>query len=490
MSKATKQNREPGAAQLRAQLISELGARTSKSKAYAEEHRLHHADKSSIGADFDPRLKEIFYPIVTTRAEGAHLWDLDGNRYVDILQGLGANLFGHNPGFVREAIASQLEDGFPVGPQTPLAGEVARQAARLTGADRVCFSVTGTEAVMTAIRLARTSTGRNKIVVFTDSYHGHSDAVLNRASIVEYARRKVQGALASRGAPAAIVEALRRPLRTRGVPAVPGIPGSVARDALVLEYDNPRSLDVIRRNRKKIAAVLVEPVQSRCPERQPVEFLRNLRAVTRELDIALVFDEMVTGFRTHPAGAHGLFEIEPDIATYSKVAGGGLPLSLIAGSARYLDAIDGGPWRFGDESAPEVQTTFFAGTFAKHPLSLRAAHAVFSRLLDEGPAFQAGLTAKTAALVERINHTTKAEGLPVRFTHFGSFFAIALSESRMDPHAVVLLSYWLLREGIFLRPGDKGGFLTTAHDEQDTHAIATAFEGGIRALRDAHVLPD
>ncbi|MEM9174222.1 MAG: aminotransferase class III-fold pyridoxal phosphate-dependent enzyme [Myxococcota bacterium] len=490
MREASKPTREAGMTALRARLVAELGARTGKSKAYADEHRPHHADKSSIGAEFDPRLKEIFYPIVLARAEGASVWDLDGNRYVDILQGLGTNLFGHNPSFVREAIAGQLEDGFPIGPQTPLAGEVARQVAALTGAERVCLSVTGTEAVMTAIRIARTATGRDKIAVFTDSYHGHSDAVLNRASIVEYARRKVQGILDRRGAPDALVSGLRRPLRARGVPAAPGIPKNVARDVLVLEYDNPRSLDVLRRHRKQLAAVLVEPVQSRCPERQPVEFLRALRTLTQEIDAALVFDEMVTGFRVHPAGAHGLFGIEPDLATYSKIAGGGFPLSIIAGAARFLDHIDGGAWRYGDDSAPSVPTTFFAGTFAKHPLALRAAHAVFSRLLDEGPALQADLTKKTAALVDRLNGTTTAASIPVRFTHFGSFFGIALTESALSPEAVTLLSYGLLNEGIFLRPGDKGGFLTTAHDAEDVEKIASAFERGLHTLRDAGALPD
>ena len=469
--------------ELRDRIIAQFTERTTRSKQFAEAHRGDHADKSAIGAAFDSNLKAICYPIVVDHAQGCEVYDIDGNRYTDLLQGLGASLFGHNPVFVRDAIAARIAKGFALGTQTQLAGDVAARVARMTGKERVCFSNTGTEAIMTAIRLARTHTGRDRIVMFTNSYHGHSDPVLFRAPLVEYARRKVIGKLGERPLSRPLARLWDRPLATAAVPAAAGIPSGIGRDVLVLDYGDRRALDVIRAQRNRIAAVLVEPVQSRCPERKPVDFLKALRDLTRVHDIALIFDEMVTGFRLHPAGAQGLFEIDADIATYSKIVGGGLPLSIIAGSARYLDHIDGGRWRFGDDSRPEVPTTFFAGTFCKHPLALAAAQAVLIRLEEAGPGLQEGLNQRTAELVGRLNGFTDAEDIPVRFTHAGSFFAMALSESRIKPRAVNLFSYLLLCHGVFVRAGDRGGFLGTAHEGEDIHRVASTIEEGLATLR-------
>ncbi|MEM0982180.1 MAG: aminotransferase class III-fold pyridoxal phosphate-dependent enzyme, partial [Cyanobacteria bacterium P01_H01_bin.58] len=198
------------------------------------------------------------------------------------------------------------------------------------------------------------------------------------------------------------------------------------------------------------------------------------------------FDEMVTGFRVHPGGAQGHFGIQADLATYSKIAGGGLPLSIIAGKARLMDHIDGGPWCFGDDSVPEVPTTFFAGTFCKHPLSLAAAHAALQHLQDQGPVLQATLNQRTANLVDRLNAFTASVNMPIRFTRFGSFFAIALTQSQLSPEATNLLSYHLLNQGIHLRGGDKGGFLSTAHTAEDIDAIYTSFCNGLIALKEAN----
>jgi glutamate-1-semialdehyde 2,1-aminomutase len=360
-------------------LIDRYTKRTQASKRYAQTYRPVMADKSSLGLGFSPELKEMCYPIVVERAAGSKLWDIDGNEYVDILMGLGINLLGHNPAFVKEAIATQLEKGFPMGAQAELAGEVAQLICELTGAERVTFSNTGTEAIMTAIRIARAATNRTKIAVFTNSYHGHSDSTLVRASLAEYAkqaaRRKIERKIASGSwlgwLLRPIQAGLKSSLNPKAVPAASGIPASMAKDVLVLDYGNPQSLEVIKAYQQQLAAVLVEPVQSRCPERQPREFLQQLRQVTKNSRIALIFDEMVTGFRVHPGGAQAWFGIDADIVTYSKIVGGGLPMSVIAGKAAYLDRIDGGQWNYGDDSAPQFKTTFFAGTFCKHHLLLQ-----------------------------------------------------------------------------------------------------------------------
>jgi glutamate-1-semialdehyde 2,1-aminomutase len=464
-----------------AAIIAEFNRRTPGSKRIATDNRKVLADKSSIGMGFSPALKEAFYSIVAERAEGAYLWDVDGNRYVDILMGLGTNLFGHNPAFIRDAIAERLAKGFPIGPQSALSGETAALYCKLTGMDRVTFSNTGTEAVMTAIRIARAATARNRIVVFTGSYHGHADPVLTKAPRLEYLRR---GAIArtTGGRFAALHPLLKRLQFTRAVPGFAGIPKAVARHVTMLDYGNPRSLDILRARGSRIAAVLVEPVQSRCPELQPLGFLRSLREITARTGTALIFDEMITGFRIHPGGAQAHFGVAADIATYSKIAGGGLPLSIVAGRGRFMDHIDGGSWAFGDDSAPQTPTTFFAGTFCRHPLALAAALATAKHLIEAGPALQEGLTARTAALVARLNDRMQIARLPVVFTSFGSFFSIALTQSAISQAAIDLLSIMLLTQGVHLRGGDRGGFLSTAHSDADIDHIYEAFAAGLDTL--------
>ncbi len=470
------------------QLIDAYGRRTVESRRLAARYRPAFADKSSIGSGFSAETRDISYALTIARAEGAYLWDVDGNRYVDILLGLGIDLFGHSPAFVREALAAQLEQGWAIGPQSRLVGEVAELVTELTGMERVAFSNTGTEAVMTAIRVARAATGRAKIAIFTNSYHGHHDAVLMRAPIAEYARKKLVARLRGRKALAPLAALLERGLSSRAVPAFPGVSAAAAREVLVLEYDNPRSLDLLRAHRRELAAVLVEPVQSRCPELQPRAFLHALRELTAAAGIVLIFDEMVTGFRIAAGGAQAYFGVKADLATYSKIAGGGLPLSLIAGSARYLDRIDGGASRHGGDSAPPAPTTFFAGTFSKHPLALAAAHATLRRIRDAGPALYDDLNGRAERLVERLNAQTRRAGLAVEFVRFGSFFAVAASRSRLSPPAQLLLSYHLLLRGVFLRFGDKGGFLCTVHSDADLDHIAGAFDQSLLALREAGLL--
>ncbi|MEL6762503.1 MAG: aminotransferase class III-fold pyridoxal phosphate-dependent enzyme [Cyanobacteria bacterium J06607_6] len=432
-------------------LISTYTDRTRRSKALAAANRAVLADKTAIGYAFAPAIKEMCYPIVAVRSQGSRLWDVDGNEYIDILMGLGTNLFGHNPPFIKAAIAAQLEQGMAIGPQSAIVGEVAQLVSDLTGLERVTFSNTGTEAVMTAVRIARTATRRRKIAVFTNSYHGHFDAALMRAPLSEYARKKAVRSLQQKPGLSPLAGFLKNFLGTRAVSAALGIPPATAKDVLVLEYGNPKSIDVIKAHRRQLAAVLVEPVQSRCPELQPRDFLQALRDLTQATGIALIFDEMVTGFRIHPGGAQAHFGIQADLATYSKIAGGGLPLSVIAGQARWMDHIDGGPWQFGDDSAPQVPTTFFAGTFCKHPLSLAAAQATLQHLKAQGSNLQHTLNQRTMDLVDRLNAFTNRAAMPVKFTQFGSFFAIALTQSQIPPAALTLLSYHLLNQGIHLR---------------------------------------
>ena len=435
-------------------LIARYSARTKGSKAEAAKHRPYLADPRVVSG-FRAQWKEIVYPLVTVRSEGSKLWDIDGNEYVDLVNGFGQTLLGHRPPFVVEAIKRQLDLGYEIGPMTPLAGATAKLLCEMTGMERATFCNTGSEAVMAALRVARTVTGRNKVVYFTGDYHGTFDEVLMRG--------------AAAGA---------RPI-------APGIPPEMAANVMVLEYGKAESLDIIRKHAAELAAVLVEPVQSRHPYLQPVEFLKELRKITAESSTALIFDEVVTGFRVHPGGCQALFGIRADMATYGKVIAGGMPIGVVAGSRRFMDALDGGEWRFGDDSYPTVGVTFFAGTFIRHPLTMAAAHATLTHLKQAGAALQETLNAKTDALANRLNRFFDAHEAPTRIEHFGSMFYFSFPpDLRLAP-----LHYHLMREkGIHLIEGYPC-FLTTTHSAADIEKVATAFEKTLLEMQHAGFLP-
>ena len=181
-------------------------------------------------------------------------------------------------------------------------------------------------------------------------------------------------------------EVVVREGRDGAVPAAPGILRDAVANTVVLPWAQPHSLEILRSMHGELAAVLVEPVQSRSPDIQPRDFLVALREFATEYGVALIFDEIVTGFRIHSGGAQAYFGISADICTYGKVVGGGMPIGIIAGKRRFMDALDGGDWRFGDESIPEVGVTYFAGTFIRFPLALAATKAVLLYLKGQGQA--------------------------------------------------------------------------------------------------------
>ena len=429
--------------------------RTKRSKAYTQEHRAHLADPRVVNG-FRPLLKEIIYQIVIERSKGPKVWDLDGNEYVDALNGFGMNLFGWQPDFVLDAVRKQLDAGYEIGPQHPLAGIVARQICELTGFDRAALCNTGSEAVMGTVRVARTITGRDTLVIFTGSYHGIFDEVIVRGT------RKL-----------------------RSVPAAPGILRNTSEHVLVLDYGTPESLAIIRERASTIAAVLVEPVQSRRPDFQPREFLQELRAITSDAGALLIFDEVVTGFRSHPRGAQAVLGIDADLASYGKVVGGGFPIGVIAGKRKFMDALDGGGWQYGDASIPTVGVTYFAGTFVRHPLALAAAHAVLDHLKTEGAALQERLNARTASLAEELNTFCAGVGAPIKLVHFASVW----KTSFLEDHPLQDLLFAMMRSrGIHILDNFPC-FFTTAHREEDFVAIAKAFKESVLELQEAEFLP-
>ncbi|MFP4120960.1 MAG: aspartate aminotransferase family protein [Coleofasciculus sp.] len=442
------------------EFIARYTQRTKTSKQLAQTYRPVLADNKNLG-EFNPVFKELYYPIVGKRSLGSRIWDVDDNEYIDVMMGLGINLFGHNPPFIKEALLEQLDKGIQVGLQSELAGEVAELICQLTGMERVAFSNTGTEAVMTAIRLARAATGRTKIALFSGSYHGHFDGTLVKA-------QRVDGNL-------------------RVVPLAPGVPPHTVNDVLVLDYGNPQSFETIKEYKQELAAVLVVPVQTSRPALQPKTFLHQLRQLTQDLGITLIFDEMVTGFRIHPGGAQAYFGIEADIATYGKIVGGGMPIGIIAGKAVYMDAIDGGMWNYGDSSYPQATKTFFAGTFCKHPLAMAAARAVLKHLKTQGSALQEQLNQRTSQFVETLNTFFEANQVPLRLANFGSLFGSAAIENPSSAEnsaasgSMGLFRYQLLSRGVHLLGAS--GYLSTAHTDEDIDYIIQAVKDSIGELR-------
>jgi glutamate-1-semialdehyde aminotransferase/acyl carrier protein len=441
------------------QLIAAYTAKSPRSKKYTAKHRHHFADPRTV-AGFRNNWKEMVYPLVVKHSRGARFWDLDNNEYVDVTMGFGTNLFGHMPDFVERALRNQVSHGIEVGPQSAIAGKVAELMCEFSGMERVAFCSTGSEAVLAAIRVARTVTGRTKIATMSGAYHGINDEVLIRGTMVN-------------GKP-------------KTVPVAPGIPEQNVQEVLVLDYGSPAALELLKKHAHELAAVLVEPVQSRHPELVPVEFLHEVRRITEESETALVFDEIVTGFRTHPGGCQALFGIKADIATYGKVIGGGMPIGAICGKAMYLDALDGGNWQYGDASFPEIGMTFFAGTFVRHPLGIRSALSVLTKLKREGVALQDRLADRCAYMVDTLNAFFEKNSIPMRLTRFRSIMYYAFQEQFKYSS---LLYYHLRLKGLHVWEA-RPLFLSTAHTDDDIEFIIQAFKKTALELREGGFLPE
>ena len=270
----------------------------------------------------------------------------------------------------------------------------------------------------------------------------------------------------------------------RAVPVAPGIPAAMSREhpgPRIRHTGNPRDDPVAERTTRGGAGGTGAEPPARTPAR---EFLHELRDVTAQSDTALIFDEVVTGFRVHPGGARALFGVRADIATYGKVVGGGLPIGVVAGSAKYLDALDGGGWRFGDDSCPEAGVTFFAGTFVRHPLTRRRPRGAAAPEQD-GPELRRGLSLRTTAFVRRLTDVVAELGVPVQVNHFSSWFVVSFPQDL--PLAPVY--YPLMREkGVYASEG-RACFLTLAHSDADLDHIVTAFRATLTEMQAAGFLP-
>lgn len=442
-------------------LIDSRTAKSSKSKQYIAAHRPHFADWIN-SLNFRASMKELLYPVVADVSQGSKITDLDGNEYIDMAMGYGVSFFGNRPEFIVRAIEQQLAKGYELGPQCSLSGEAAALISEFTGLPRVAFTNTGTEAVMAAVRAARATTGRRKIVIFNGAYHGSFDGIL---------------AMDHKGVT---------------LPVADGTMPGMVEDVIVLDYGNPETLERISQRAHEIAGVLVEPVQSRRPSLQPAEFLRTLRAITEQSGIALIFDEVITGFRIAPGGAQEHFGVRADLATYGKIVGGGMPIGVLAGSERFMRAIDGGLWDYGDDSSPDSSVMFFAGTFSKHPLAMAASVAALRYLKEKGPSLQRELNHRTSKLAGRLNDIFNQHRVPIRIEHFSSYFkfesygryALALLPVEME-----IFFQLLLTRGIYTWER-RICFMSTAHSDEDIEQIVGAVRSTVQEMKAAGFFPE
>lgn len=426
-----------------------------KSKAFTAEHRSVLADPRVVSG-FRPDIKEITFPVVVERSRGVRLHDVDGNEYIDLVNGFGSNFFGYAPDFVREAVKQQLDTGIEIGPQSAIAGRAAKKLAEMIGHERVAFCNTGSEAVLGAVRTARTVTGNDEIIMFAGGYHGIFDEVVVR------------------GTPS-----------LKSMPAAAGIPRGAVGNITVLEYDSEESLKIIDERGPNLAAVLVEPVQSRRPELQPKAFMHKVREITAKHGAAMIMDEIVTGFRIAPGGSQEYFGIDADLGTYGKAFGGGMPIGAIGGKRRFMDALDGGGFEYGDESVPEVGVTYFAGTFVRFPLALAAAEACLDYMKAEGPELQKRLNARSDDFAHRLSKRFEELGAPLYFRNFGSLMKLDVTE---DLPYGGLYFHACRMHGVHVLEG-RPIFLTLAHTDEDLAQVEEAMVAAARQMQDLGFFP-
>ncbi|SFR83396.1 glutamate-1-semialdehyde 2,1-aminomutase [Marinobacter daqiaonensis] len=388
-------------------------------------------------------------PIFFKHAEGAYLYDEDDQRYIDYVGSWGPMIVGHSNEHIKQALHTQIELGVGYGAPTAIETEMARKVCELVPSiDLVRMVNSGTEATMSAIRLARGYTGRDKIVKFEGCYHGHVDSLLVKAG---------SGAL------------------TLGVPNSPGIPASLAEHTVTLNFND---VDGVRRAfaemGDQVAAVIVEPVAGNMNCIPPVPgFLEALREVCDQHGSVLIFDEVMTGFRVSLGGAQGLYGIKPDLTALGKVIGGGLPVGAFGGKREIMEHIS------------PLGPVYQAGTLSGNPLAMTAGLTTLN-LISE-PGFHDRLTEKTRKLCKGLEAAAERTGIPLTMQSAGAMFGIFFTDepriSRFDQvmncdvERFKAFFQGMLREGVYLAPSAfEAGFTSAALSDEDIDATVAAAE--------------
>ncbi len=394
-------------------------------------------------------------PIFFERAQGAYLFDVDGKRYIDYVASWGPAIVGHAHPEVVEAVQKQAEKGLSFGAPTELEVEMADLVcALIPSVEMVRMVNSGTEATMTAIRLARGATGRDKIVKFEGCYHGHADSLLVKAG---------SGAL------------------TLGVPSSPGVPEAVAQDTLTLIYNDAEQVkQVFDELGDQIACIIVEPVAGNMNCIPPVPgFLETLREVCNKHGSVLIFDEVMTGFRVGLTGAQGYYGITPDLTTFGKVIGGGMPVGALGGKASLMQQL-----------AP-TGPVYQAGTLSGNPLAM-AAGLTTLKLISQ-PGFYEALTEKTAKLAKGLEMAAHDEGIALTTNQVGGMFGFFFTDEHpitrfdqvvnTDIERFKHFYHMMLDEGVYLAPSAfEAGFVSSAHTEEDISQTVAAARHCFKSL--------
>jgi glutamate-1-semialdehyde 2,1-aminomutase len=386
-------------------------------------------------------------PIFFKRGEAAYMFDEDDKRYIDYVGSWGPMILGHSHPTVMDAVRKVMDSGLGFGAPTAIEIEMADKVCEIMpGMDLVRMVSSGTEATMSAIRLARGYTGRDKIVKFEGCYHGHSDSLLVKAG---------SGML------------------TLGEPSSPGVPASLAEHTITLTYndiDNVRQAFAEAGN--EIACIIVEPVAGNMNCIPPVPgFLQGLREVCDEYGAVLIIDEVMTGFRVSLTGAQGYYGVTPDLTTMGKVIGGGLPVGAFGGKREIMEYIS------------PLGPVYQAGTLSGNPLAMAAGLAMLNALQEEG--FHEKLSAKTELLTQGFEAMALRHGVPFTTTQVGGMFGLFFTDQeqvtcfaevmKCDAEKFGRFFHGMLDEGIYLAPSAfEAGFMSQAHTEDDINATIEA----------------
>lgn len=379
-------------------------------------------------------------PRFITKANGAWMFDEDGNEYLDFVGSWGPMILGHNQPDVRKAVEEAVKEGLSFGAATRREVEMAELICRMVPSIEMVRMVnSGTEAVMSAVRTARGYTGRNKIVKFTGCYHGHSDAMLVKAG---------SGVM------------------TQGIPDSAGVPAGCTEDTLSAVYNDLGSVEALfDANRDQIAAVIVEPVGANMGVVPPEEgFLEGLRSLCTKNGALLIFDEVITGFRLGPDGAQGYFGVTPDLTTFGKIIGGGMPVGAYGGSRQIMSMV-----------AP-AGPVYQAGTLSGNPVAMAAGMAQLT-ILKEHPDIYKKLNETGDWFFAEVKTILREAGLPWQVNHVGSLGSIFFTPEPVKDYASAktsdVMKYgeyfrYMLSHGIYLAPAQfEAMFLSAAHTRED-----------------------
>ena len=392
-------------------------------------------------------------PIYFERGEGAYLYDVDGNAYIDYVGSWGPMILGHSNPFIVDAVRIELDKGLGFGAPTEIETSLAKKICQLMPSIELVRMVSsGTEATMSAIRLARGYTKRDKIVKFEGCYHGHSDSLLVKAG---------SGAL------------------TLGVPTSPGVPSDLAKHTLVLEYNNLDSVKALfSKMGEEVGCIIVEPVAGNMNCIPPKEgFLQGLRKLCDDYGSVLIFDEVMTGFRVALGGAQAYYRVKPDLTTLGKVIGGGLPVAAFGGRREIMNQI-----------AP-LGPIYQAGTLSGNPLSMASGLAMLS-ILEADDSFYQNLSDSTEYLVNGIVAAASTSNISMTSNNVGGMFGLFFSSeeevtnfsqaSNCDIELFKKFYKSMIKQGVYFAPSAyECGFLSAAHGKNELdetiNAALTAF---------------